>query len=172
MAGPRPALSTQKGAWRVATTSAFEVILYAGAHGFASRAEVPEGWEGPPFGPRADLLAQIEAALPGLTRSAWSDMPETGVWTVVLTGDEVILDFELPEVPSAKLLLRFRGEARRLLPVITGLYDVPDWGVVTQATAALNDRAGLAASLSTQGRRRAGFGAPSLSERLRALFTR
>ncbi|MEM9436827.1 MAG: hypothetical protein AAGA15_07275 [Pseudomonadota bacterium] len=160
----------------MAKTSAFELILYAEAHGFASREEVPEGWNGPDFGAREALLARIEAALPAMARSDWSEMGP-GKWSILLSCGGFSLSFELPEEVGTLVRLSFTGDLVRALPVMRGLYTETAWGVVDQESARLNDPEALARSvaehLATAKRRAARpVGSPSLLQRIKSVLAR
>ncbi|MEM9350012.1 MAG: hypothetical protein AAGA47_07105 [Pseudomonadota bacterium] len=160
----------------MAATSAFELILYAGAHGFASRAEVPERWEGPDFGAREALLAQIESALPAMARSGWSEMG-VGTWSILLSCEGFSVSFELPEEVGSQVRLSFTGDLVGALPVMLGLYHQPNWGVVDQESARLNDPDALAQSVAehlAMAKRRAArpVGSPSLLQRIKNVLAR
>jgi len=155
----------------------FDVILYNGAGAFASRSEVPDGWEGPAFGPRDVALGRIESALPELARGQWSEMPSDGPWRVMLTADGFSVDFILPATVPGQIKLSFRGDLDRALPTLRALHAEPSWGVVTQETAALNAADALETSVSAWQARRSRAasrpsGSPSLLQRIRSAFHR
>ncbi|MEM6480156.1 MAG: hypothetical protein AAF647_14115 [Pseudomonadota bacterium] len=152
----------------------FYLILYSGAAGFGARGDVPEGWQGPDFGARAGLLARIEAALPAFTRSPWSEMGGPN-WSVILTSGTLSVSFDLREPAGNALRLCVQGDLSRAAPLLAGLYEVEDWGVVDEQSARLNAPGDLAQSLAAHadqaGRAaRRPHGGPSLLQRIKSAF--